>query len=301
MTAKHLLLFISLVATASSAAGAQPPTFQSGTAVVPIIATVTDKDGRLVAGLTAEDFEVLVDGRPQALTIFDNSVQPISVVLLLDTSGSMTLALDDLKAAAEQFVIRLFPQDQARVCVFNDRIRFSTKFTRDRDSLADSVRRIDFGNGTRLYDGLAVSLASLERVEGRKVIVVFTDGEDTASVTRRSKIIKRARADDLMVYAIGFATKYFDGDDWVETTPDRVLRTLAADTGGGYFELTRTRDFTSTFTSVLKELHSQYVLGVTPPAFDGRAHKISVRVNRANLTVRARRSFVAPEAGSFSR
>ena len=108
---------------------AQEPTFRADVPLVPIYATVMGDDDRLVTDLTAADFTVLDDGKPQALTLFENGVQPLTVVVMLDTSASMTMALDRLREAAEQFVIRLLPQDRARLCVFNDRVKFSPGFT----------------------------------------------------------------------------------------------------------------------------------------------------------------------------
>ena len=276
----------------------QSPTFRSGTALVPILATVTDHSDHLVSGLTVEHFEVLDDGRPQAIALFENDVKPITIVMMLDTSASMTAALDQVTAAAEQFVIRLLPHDRARLCVFNDAVVLGPEFTSDRDALARGVRGVDYGNGTRLYDGLAVSLDALKGIDGRKVILVFTDGEDTASKIGRRLVTKRARDEDVMMYAIGFESQFVDGDEVVHTRPDPARRKLAADTGGGYYEVQRSKDLSSTFTHVLMELHSQYLLAITPRLFDGRVHKLSVHVNHADATVRARRSYLAPARSS---
>lgn len=276
----------------------QSPTFRSGTALVPIFATVTDETDRLVPGLTVENFEVLDNGRPQTIALFENNVRPITIVMMLDTSASMTTALDQVKAAAEQFVIRLLPQDRARLCVFNDSVVLGPEFTGDRDALARSVREVDYGNGTRLYDGLAVSLDALKAVDGRKVILVFTDGEDTASSVGRRAVTNRARAEDVMVYAIGFESQFLDDDEVVHTVPDPALRKLATETGGGYFDVKRAKELSSTFTRVLMELHSQYLLAIAPRMFDGRVHKIAVHVNHADASIRTRRSYLAPARSS---
>ena len=146
--------------------------FRTATHLVPIYATVTDDDDRLVTDLVAENFRVFDDGKPQPLALFENSAQPITVVLVLDTSASMTLAIERMAVAAEQFVLRLLPHDRARLCVVNDRIVFSPGFTADPDELARDIREMDYGNGKRLYDGLAASLDKLKTIGGRKVIVV---------------------------------------------------------------------------------------------------------------------------------
>lgn len=288
------VFIMSLAICGGSSANAQAPTFRADAQLVPIYTTVMGEDDRLVTDLAAKDFQILDDGKPQTLALFENSVQPMTVVVMLDTSASMTMALDRLAAAAEQFVIRLLPQDRARLCVFNDRIRFSPEFTADRDALINEIREMDYGNGTRLYDGLATSLEQLQSIDGRKVILVFSDGDDTASRNRLRSIINRARAENVMVYVIGFASHYLNSDDEdVRIGPDPGLRKLAAETGGGYFELSRSRELGSTFTRVLKELHNQYALAFVPLTLDGRVHKVAVRVTDPHLNVRARRTYLA--------
>ena len=193
----------------SVALGAQQPTFRSGTQTVPLYITVTDASGRLVPNLTKEDFTVLDNGIPQEISVFDNTVRPITSVVMLDTSGSMTLNLDLMKAAAEQFIIRLLPEDKAVVGAFNNKVEFAgTGFTNDRDDLADAIRELDYGNATRLWDAVDLSLEQLQGIDGRRVIVVFTDGDDTGSSSSQGKIIDRARADEVMIYAIGLESVY---------------------------------------------------------------------------------------------
>jgi Ca-activated chloride channel family protein len=205
----------------------------------------------------------------------------------------MTLTIDLLKQAAEQFLIRLLPDDKARVGAFNDKIQFSSRFTSDRDELVGDVKDLDYGNGTRLWDAVAASLDELKGIEGRRVILVFTDGDDTESHTRLGTVIDRARADEVMIYAIGLESNYFNGQHMVRSRPDGGLRRIADETGGGYFELQKTTDLAPTFTRVAQELHSQYVLGFTPTQLDGKIHKLAVRMKQPGMTARARRSYLA--------
>ena len=106
----------------------------------------------------------------------------------------------------------------------------------------------------------------------------------------------RAREKDVMVYAIGLETEYFNGQQRVRSSPDRGLKKLAEDTGGGYFELKKTADLGETFTRVAQELHSQYVLGFSPETLDGKIHKLDVRVKKAGMNARARKTYMAPLA-----
>lgn len=278
----------------------QPPTFKSGSGtIVSLFATVSDAEKRLVPNLTIDDFEILDNDKLQPIVVFDNSVRPITVMVMLDTSASMTNSLKLLKDAGEQFVLRLLPADRARVGAFNDKIEMSSRFTGNRDELVSDIRDLDYGNGTRLWDAVDASLDELKGVEGRKVILVFTDGDDTTSrKAGLGRVTDRSRDEDVMVYAIGLESEFFDGQRLVRSKPDRGLRRIADETGGGYFELKKTADLAPTFTRVALELHSQYVLGFEAKQLDGRVHKLSVRMKQPGMTARARRSYVAAKKDS---
>jgi Ca-activated chloride channel family protein len=284
---------VSIVLTAQQPPAAQGPTFKSGTQIVSLFVTVADATRRLVPGLTQEEFDVFDNEKPQSIIFFQNEIQPITVVVMLDTSGSMTLTLDLLRQAAEQFLIRLLPADRGRVGAFNDKIQFSSRFTNDRDQLVTDVKNLDYGNGTRLWDAVGASLDELKAVEGRRVILVFTDGDDTASRLGQGTIVERARAEEVMIYAIGLESSYFNGQHMVRSKPDSGLRRIADETGGGYFELKKSSELASTFTKVAQELHSQYVIGFAPTQLDNRVHKLAVKMKQPGMTARARRSYVA--------
>ena len=291
----------SLVALAALAvqppAGQQAPTFKSSALTVSVFATVTDAEKRLVPDLTREDFQIFDNDKPQPITIFDNEIRPITIVVMLDTSGSMTNNLDLLRQGAEQFLIRLLPKDKGKVGAFNDKIEVSAQFTSDRDRLVSEVKNLDFGNDTRLWDAVALSLDELRGIEGRRVILVFTDGDDTSSRVRLGTVTDRARTEEVMVYAIGFQSDYFNGVSMVRSKPDRGLKGLAEETGGGYFELLqKSGDLGPTFSRVAQELHSQYVIGFEAPQLDGKVHKLTVKMKQAGMTARARRSYVADPA-----
>ena len=286
-------IVLCVLASAVLTSAQQQPSFKSGTQIVSVFATVTDAQKRLVPDLAKDDFEVLDNDKPQPLVFFLNEAQPISVVVMLDTSASMTGTIPLLRTAAEQFLIRLLPADKARVGAFNDKIQFSARFTSDRDELVSDVKDLDYGNSTKLYDALAMSVDELKPIEGRRVILVFTDGDDTASSASLGSVIDRARAEEVMVYAIGLESNYFNGQRMVRSRPDRGLRKIADETGGGYFELDKTSELAPTFTRVAQELHSQYVLGFAPAQLDNRVHKLTVRVKQPGMIARARRSYIA--------
>ena len=269
--------------------------FKSGTLTVPLYVTVTDDERRLVPDLQQEDFEVFDNGKLQKLTLFDNKTTPITVIVMLDTSGSMTLILNRVKEAAEQFLIRMLPEDTGRVGAFNDKIEFlpDAEFTSDRDLLIRSLKELDFGYPTRLWDAVDEGIRRLEVVPGRKVILVFTDGADTSSRRDLDDVMQQARVKEIMVYAIGLETEIFTGQSRQRSSPDRGLKKLAEETGGGFFLLKKQDELGPTFTRVAQELHSQYVLGFTPATLDGKMHRLEVKVKRPGMNTRARKSYLA--------
>ena len=277
---------------------AQQPTFRSGSRVVPSYVTITDSNNRLVTDLTRDDFEVLDNGRPQEITIFDNEVRPFTVVVMLDTSVSMTHRLKDLYAGAEQFLLRLLPHDKGTVGAFNDKIEFTSEFTSDRNSLIASLKRLDFGNQTRLYDAVHASLDQFNKIEGRKVILLFTDGADFGSKQGSGKALERARDEEIMIYGIGLETEFFNGQIVVRSKPDSILNRFATETGGGYFDLRKDSDLGASFTRVAQELRSQYLIGFSPAALDGKVHRLEIRLKKPGYKARSRRSYLASAEGT---
>ena len=298
MLTRSFLTFAAAITVLSATAIAQR--IKVTTQTVPVYATVIDSQRRLVSDLRQEEFEIYDNGKLQPLTNFVNETTPFTAIVMLDTSGSMTLNMDFVKQAAEEFLIRLLPEDKAKVGAFNDKIQVLPRdepFTNDRDRLIRLVKNsLDFGYPTRLWDAVDESIAHLESIEGRRVVLVFTDGDDSASKRGRDDVLERAREKDMMIYAIGLQSDYFNGQSKVRTRPDRGLRKVAEETGGGYFELTKKDDLGPTFTRVAQELHSQYVLGFSPASLDGKIHKLDIKVKRAGLTARGRKSYVAAPA-----
>jgi Ca-activated chloride channel family protein len=295
-----------------AAAGArqQQPVFRTGIDTVAIYASVFDRYGEIITDLAKPDFKVFDEGKPQDLTVFINGQQPITAVVLVDTSASMTPLLHLARAAAEQFVIRLQPGDRARVGSFNDKINLSPEFTSDRDVLLRTLRDLPIGHTTVLWDAIDKTMTELKPLGGRRVILLLTDGLDTQSQKRSDEMLARAQAEELMLYAVQFRPRVVQADIEMplsqglkamlsndvrrERFPTDTLRRLAVQTGGGHFLLTERDDVNSTFTRVASELHQQYVLGFSLQKFDGKPHAIDVLVNRPHMLVRARRSYLAP-------
>ena len=285
--------------------GGQQSVFRSGVQTVPVYVTVTDESGHLVTDLTREDFDVFDNGRLQTITQFSSAIQPISVVMMLDMSGSMLGNLTVLRNSAVQMFTRLLPGDQARVGSFGDRITLSDRFTNDQNELIRALwEDLVPGGGTPLWAAINIAMTALSHLEGRRVVLVLTDGKDTGSiwatpgrpVLTLSDIVRRAQVEEYLLYAIGMESRGVNGHFGRAAldAPDPGLRELAAETGGGYFELHETDALGPTFERVADELHRQYLLGFTAPEADGRLHQIAVNVKRAGVISRARHSYMAP-------
>lgn len=295
----------------------QQRVFRTGVETVAIYASVLDEYGELVRGLTRDDFEVFDDGRRQDLSLFVDTFQPITATLLIDTSASMTLNLDLARLAAEQFIIRLMPDDEARVGSFADIVRYATELTGDRDTLLHQLRQnLDVGNPTKLWDSIDQARRELASRGGRRVLMLFTDGSDTASEMAPVNLLQSLRDDEVMIYVVHFGMPRWPDVEWslyqvaLRRTPpagmrrprsareqQRLigddLRRIAEQTGGGYFTLRPTDDVNATFTRVTHELHHQYLMGFTPERLDGKTHALEVRV-KDGWYVRARHSYRAP-------
>lgn len=202
---------VAAAGVAVAATAQDKPLFKASIKTVPVYATVVDQSGRLVPDLVRDDFTILDNGKPVELTLFSNEPQPFTAVVMLDTSASMTNSLKLLNRAAEQFILRLLPVDRAQVGAFNDKIQLSGTFTSDRDDLVAALDDLQFGNPTRLNDAVATSLDALQGLDGRRVILLFSDGEDTGSRVRFRTVLERARDEEVMVYAIGLESEFFNG------------------------------------------------------------------------------------------
>ena len=311
----------------AAAAAQQPPPFTAATRTVAVYATVTNAQGRLVPDLSRGDFAIDDDGKRQTLTVFSNDVQPITVVMLLDRSGSMRPNFDLEAQAAEAFVHAMGPADKARIGSFATRIQIDPPdFTSDRGALEKVLRTDLQGDGpTPLWNAVDTAIDKLLLEQGRRVVLVFTDGVDMPlNFSGRNKslkdVMKRAEERDVMVYAIGLAGENgmpdlrgrtpdrggrgglgsggiggrgIGGDRPQLEKPDEGLPKIAAATGGGYFELMSARDLPAIFARVADELHHQYALGFTPEKLDGKMHDLTVRVSQGDLTARARKRYLA--------
>jgi VWFA-related protein len=323
---------LSLV-TVMAAPQAQPPSFTAATRTVAVYATVTNARGRLVPDLSRDDFAIDDNGKPQVLTLFANDIQPITLVMLLDRSSSMKPNFSLEEQGAEAFVRAMGPADKARIGSFSKSIQIDPpEFTSDRDALMKILRSDLQSEGpTPLWNAVNTAIDKLLIEQGRRVVLVFTDGVDMpmnfANHNKSLKdVMKRAEEENVMVYAIGLSGENgmpaiggrggdrrgrgaagpgaigglggrglggYSGRQPEMEGPDEGLPKIAAATGGGYFELASTRDLASTFARVADELHHQYALGFTPEKLDGKMHDLVVHLSQQGLNARARKRYLA--------
>src|SRR5262249_28483304 len=283
---------------------------RAGSDQVRIFATVLDHDGRLVTTLTKDQFEIRDEGKPQPLTLFDNTPQPIRLVEMLDVSGSMEGNLPILRTASDALFSRLRPDDMARVGPVGHEVKISEPFTHDINELrAFLPKYIAPDAPTPLWRGLDEAMDVLGKEhDDRRAILVLSDGKDTGSmgfarhVSSQGGVIDRARADEVMIYAVGMRSRQRPNgmapmdvrSAMLADLPDPGLARVAEETGGGYLEIRGGEDLASAFARVADELHGQALPGSAPPSGDGKVHTIEVRVSEKGLKPRARRSYVAP-------
>jgi Ca-activated chloride channel homolog len=322
---RRLLLFPIVVASflahaaamqtaANREAHPQETVFRAAARTVAVYATVTDENARLIPDLTRDDFEIYDNGKPQAITLFESGVQPITVVLMLDRSGSMVGNFKLVRSAAEQFVSQLGPGDKARIGSFANRVQVDPReFTSSkRDLIAILRTELQEPGPTPLWNAVNVAITALKHQDGRRVVLVFTDGVDRPAGGNNislNEVMKHAEQEDVMVFAVGLESRYPGGGRGRRAggfgtgvgifqppemqKPDPGLRRIAAQTGGSYFELTSANNLFATFTRIADELHRQYALAFTPARWDGKTHRIEVRLRRPDLTVRGRKTYFA--------
>ena len=305
------------------------------TALVMVPATVQDRYGRYVPLLRRDQFRLTENGIEQKIAYFATTDAPFTVVLLIDTSGSTNLRLNDIQDAAIKFVARLKPTDSVMVMSFDDRIEVQCKPTADRSTIEKAIRRTRTGGGTRLYDAVDDILRKqLKTIEGRKAVVLFTDGVDTTSHRASyDSTIRLAEESDAPIYSVDYDTSGFGGGmgqgiplpggrgrvlGLPLPTPGggipggvpgsspgdyrravAYLHALSNSTGGRFYSGDSMFGIAQAFTWIAEELGRQYSIGYYPstPGKDGERRQIKVKVTESDLVVKARDSYIYSEKG----
>ena len=282
---------------------AQAPSFRVGVDLVSLNVTVTEGT-RYVTDLSAEDFNVFEDGVKQDVTFFNRTNLPIALALLLDTSASMDTKLPTAQEAAIGFARRLRPQDLAEVIDFDSRVVMLQNFTSNAAELEQAIRKTSAGGSTSLFNAVYIALKDLKKVVAkstdeirRQAIVVLSDGEDTSSLLAFEEVLDLAKRSETAIYSIGLRA----GDGTGSGTKgfkeaEFVLKQFSQETGGRSFFPNQLADLAHVYGQISDELSSQYTVGYTSrnPKRDGSWRRLVVRVNRPNLTARAKLGYFAP-------
>jgi VWFA-related protein len=270
--------------------------------VVQVTVTVRDADGRLVTGLSRDDFQIFEDGREETVTQFTDERIPVSLGVLLDASDSMRgQAIDDARAAVDRFVgDLLLDEDEALVASFNHRPSLASTWTIPPWALRHALAGLKPSGGTAVYDALA-EMAEIydHRNHLRAALVVISDGADTASDRSLTQTLEALRRSDALVYAIAIDSA--DARESTRVNPE-ALKEVSGLTGG-YTEVVRSAaDLEPATARIAEELNKQYTLGYSssrPP--DGTWRAIRVRIRNHDYTARARRGYYAIPAAPSGR
>ena len=310
------------------------------TNLITIPVSVLDRNGRFISGLQQKDFQIFENGVRQEIDYFASVEQPFTVVLLIDVSPSTQYRIDEIQDAAIAFVNQLRRDDKVMVISFDERIHVLSQATNNRNVLRNAIRQANFGDGTSLYEAVDYTIKQeLRRIQGRKAVVIFTDGVDTTSQRASYQgTVRDVEEVDALFYPIRYDTfsdmggstypqqrkggtlgKVVDillgggnvqiggggqtsagGSRQDYEIGRRYLETLARNTGGRNFEANN--DLNAAFTGIAEELRRQYSIGYYPDKIGqkGERKQMRVRVMRPNLIVRAKNSYIVGENDKFA-
>jgi Ca-activated chloride channel family protein len=270
--------------------------------LVNVLCSVRDRSGAWAQGLRREDFELREDGRPRPITHFAaDTDSPMTVALMIDVSGSVSSILDVERAAATRFLDEVLrPGDRAMVGGFSSTIPIWQDLTDSKEDLRAGVARVgretDWSaegarphGGTLLYEAVElVASRKLERIAGRKTLIVITDGMDSGSQVTMAQAVTAAQQADAVLFAIHYVPESYGAGDG-----RRPLEKLAEPTGGRVFSVSVKMPLERVFAEIADEMRHQYSLGFTPEKRDGAYHKLEVRVKRPGMKPAARSGYFA--------
>ena len=293
-----------------------PDVVRVDTTLVNLPVTVMNRQGRFVPNLRLEDFHIYEDGVEQRIAHFAEVEKPLVVALLLDTSASTSIRLEDIKAAALAFIDQLRPDDRVMVITFSDNVDVIAEPTTDHQALRAAVLGAKSGNSTHLYDAVDLVLNQrFSRISGRKAIVLLTDGVDHVSLESSASTLHAAEETDAMICSVQYDT-FFDqtriaqwGNEITRSTTrlyppglgredyrraTAYLNDLATKSGGEFYHAADLGNIKHAFARIAEQLRSQYSLGYYPvkitPQTESR--RLKVTVGGRGLVVRARRSYI---------
>jgi len=289
----NVLAWIAFWASASSlvipALSQQPSTtLRVTTRLVEVPVTVLDSRGHYVDGLERGDFQVIENGQPKKIKYFENNAGFISCAILLDTTGSMEKALPHLKNSVIRFIDELGPDDSIAIYSFSEALAQQQKLTKDKEAAKRSVLRLRAGGNTALFDALTDVTGEISRQSGKKVVVVFTDGDDNASVLTAQAAVSRATKDGVPLFSIA------EGEATDSVRLKKVLTDLSRNTGGDIYEIRTIKDIDEIFLKISTVLQHIYLITYQPPLEpdDGKWRRIEVLLGDGNkYRIRAKEGY----------
>ena len=260
------------------------------------------RDRQRVLNLDPNDFRVFDNGQEQELVAFDRGELPLSAILLIDSSESMRgNRIESALKGARAFVSGMRPEDQASVLLFSDRLMASTPLTSDKAELNRVLEKVEASGGSAVNDYLFAGLKILESHQGRRVVVLLSDGADVHSVLPMSEVLREARVSQALIYWIalddGSQRKSFTSAwrNWQANDREfNQLEKAVDESGGRIVRISKTEDLATAFGGILEELREQYALSYysTTNKNDGRWHKVEVRVKASGVRVRTRDGYI---------
>src|SRR2546427_12461394 len=273
--------------------------------LVNILFTVADKKGKFVTNLRKDDFRVFEDEKAQAITNFSGETDlPLTIALLVDTSGSIRDKLKFEQEAAIEFFYSTLQRtkDRALIISFDSGVDLLQDFTDDPEKLADAVRKIRAGGGTSLYDAVYLAVSQkLAGQSGRRIVILITDGDDNSSRVSLTETLEAAQKNDITIYAISTnSTAYFGSKE--QERGDKTLKKFSEETGGKSFFPLKLQDLAGSFLDIHDELRSQYQIGYRPSnaRMDGTFRRIRIDLADKRFKPRARTGYYMPKAGATS-
>jgi Ca-activated chloride channel family protein len=302
MSLLPLSAVVCLAAGAPRAAGQQAPVFKGGIELVHIGVTVTDRKDQLVTSLTADDFEIVEDGKKQTIRYFAPGVPsggdaaPLHLGLLLDVSGSMDEAMSFTKTAAVKFVNTLRDAVDVTVVSFDTAVRVTRYSQNEHPRLVERIRQLKAVGWTALYDAIGVYLDGAAEQDGRKIMLLYSDGFDTTSALNFRELVDLLKASDVTVYPIGELDHV---SQFARLDARRTLSLIARTTGGQAFFPLSPKELDSIYDKVVAEIRAQYTIGYVSSneAADGTWREVEVRIAgkpSRDYRIRSRPGYFAP-------
>jgi Ca-activated chloride channel family protein len=252
--------------------------------------SAANKQGNLISDLTTDDFTLYEDDKEQAILDFHMEERPITMAIMIDTSGSMRgEKLDEVHKAAGDFVDSMRPIDKALVIDFDDNVFMIQGLTSDHDALKEAIASTEAIGGTSLFDALHAAYRKIGSMDGRKVIILLSDGEDSTSQIGYKTILEEARSNSMMIYSIALGGSLGSGAD------PKALKEFSATTGGKFFFVKKASKLAGVYQQIAEELGKQFYLTYSTPNTDWDGHWVKIKVDsqREGVKIRARRGYFA--------